>query len=72
MLKLFLGKLKSKCSGPFTVKEIRPYGTIEIEDPKIKINWVVNGHSVTIYHGGDFERHYLNKTQSSLMNQASS
>jgi len=33
-LKLFPGKLKSRWSGPFMVKQVKPYGAIEIEDAK--------------------------------------
>jgi len=33
-LKLFPGKLKSKWSGPYVVKEVKPYGAIELEEPK--------------------------------------
>jgi len=33
-LKLFPGKLKSRWSGPFVVKQVKPYGAIEIEDAK--------------------------------------
>ncbi|XP_017416680.2 uncharacterized protein LOC108327495 [Vigna angularis] len=32
-LKLFLGKLKSKWSGPFMVKNVLPYGAVELTDP---------------------------------------
>ena len=32
-LKLFPGKLKSKWSGPFTIKEMKPYGAVELMDP---------------------------------------
>ncbi|XP_020237371.1 uncharacterized protein LOC109816697 [Cajanus cajan] len=42
-LKLFPGKLRSKWSDPFRVKEVKPYGAIEIEDPKAQRSWVVNG-----------------------------
>ena len=31
-LKLFLGKLKSKWSGPFTIKEVKPYGAVKLID----------------------------------------
>ncbi|KAI3744489.1 hypothetical protein L1987_57571 [Smallanthus sonchifolius] len=31
-LKLFPGKLKSRWTGPYTVKEIFPYGTVELQD----------------------------------------
>ena len=33
-LKLFPGKLKSKWSGPFVIKKVRPYGAIELYDPQ--------------------------------------
>jgi len=33
-LKLFPGKLKSKWSGPFVIKEVRSYGAIELYDPQ--------------------------------------
>ena len=33
-LKLFLGKLKSKWSGPFVIKNVRPYGAIELDNPQ--------------------------------------
>ncbi|XP_006580740.1 uncharacterized protein LOC114411203 [Glycine soja] len=32
-LKLFPGKLKSKWSGPFTIKDVKPYGAVELFDP---------------------------------------
>ena len=32
-LKLFPRKLKSKWSGPFTIKEVKPYGAVELMDP---------------------------------------
>jgi hypothetical protein len=41
-LKLFPGKLKSKWSGPFIIKEVKPYGAIEIEDVELKRSWTVN------------------------------
>ena len=45
-LKLFHGKLKSKWSGPFTIKKVQPYGAMELCDPQSKDpdrTWVVNG-----------------------------
>jgi hypothetical protein len=48
-VKLFPGKLKSKWSGPFRVKDVRPYGAVEIEDPMKKENWVVNGQRLKLY-----------------------
>ena len=32
-LRLFPGKLKSKRSGPFHIKQVKPYKTVELEDP---------------------------------------
>lgn len=55
-LKLFPGKLKSKWSGPFVVKEVRDYGAIVVEDPKSKESWVVNGQGLKVYHGGEVNR----------------
>ncbi|XP_058767896.1 uncharacterized protein LOC131641608 [Vicia villosa] len=55
-LRLFPGKLKSKWSGPFVVKEVRDYGAIVIEDPKSKESWTVNGQRLKLYHGGEVVR----------------
>ncbi|XP_076953961.1 uncharacterized protein LOC143628200 [Bidens hawaiensis] len=43
-LKLFVGKLRSKWTGPYVVKEVFPYGVVELENPENGINWKVNGH----------------------------
>ncbi|XP_076953315.1 uncharacterized protein LOC143627354 [Bidens hawaiensis] len=32
-LKLFAGKLRSKWAGPYLVKEVFPYGVVELENP---------------------------------------
>ncbi|XP_076955797.1 uncharacterized protein LOC143630760 [Bidens hawaiensis] len=32
-LKLFAGKLRSKWTGPYLVKEVFPYGVVELENP---------------------------------------
>ena len=40
----FPGKLRSRWTGPFIVKEIYPYGAINIEDPKDGNVFKVNGH----------------------------
>lgn len=42
-LKPFTGKLKSKWSRPFLVKEVKHFGAIVVEDPKSKQEWTVNG-----------------------------
>nr|GEY49602.1 retroelement Pol polyprotein-like [Tanacetum cinerariifolium] len=51
-LKIFLGKLKIRWSGPFTITEVFPCGTVELsqlDGPNFK----VNGHRVKYYFGGD-------------------
>ena len=55
-LRLFPGKLKSKWSGPFVIKEVKPYGAIELEDPTSKRSWIVNGQRLKPYLGGEVER----------------
>ena len=58
-LKLFPGKLKSKWSGPFTIKEVKPYGAVELFDPQSETSnrtWIVNGKRLKWYHGGNIER----------------
>jgi len=54
-LRLFPGKLKSKWSGPFQVKQVKPYGVVELEDPVSKRSWVVNGQRLKHYFGGEVE-----------------
>uniref|UniRef100_A0A0D3AGH8 Uncharacterized protein n=1 Tax=Brassica oleracea var. oleracea TaxID=109376 RepID=A0A0D3AGH8_BRAOL len=39
-LKIFPGKLKSRWSGPFKVKEVRPYGAIVL--------WSTDGRNFTV------------------------
>ncbi|GJZ14534.1 hypothetical protein Tco_0550211 [Tanacetum coccineum] len=51
-LKIFSGKLKSRWSGPFTVAEVFPYGTVELSQPDGP-NFKVNGHQIKHYFGGD-------------------
>ncbi|GJU57207.1 hypothetical protein Tco_1234973 [Tanacetum coccineum] len=51
-LKIFSGKLKTRWTGPFTVTQVFPYGTVElsqIDGPNFK----VNGHRLKHYFGGD-------------------
>ena len=55
-LKLFPGKLKSKWSGPFVIKEVKDYGAIVLEDPNSKEVWTVNDQRLKIYHGGEIIR----------------
>nr|GEZ50185.1 hypothetical protein [Tanacetum cinerariifolium] len=51
-LKIFLGKLKSRWSGPFTIAEIYPYETAKLLHPN-GFNFKVNCHRLKHYHGGD-------------------
>nr|GEV86431.1 reverse transcriptase domain-containing protein [Tanacetum cinerariifolium] len=51
-LKIFLGKLKSRWSGPFTIFEIYPYRTAKLIHPD-GYNFKVNCHRLKHYHGGD-------------------
>nr|GEW48708.1 reverse transcriptase domain-containing protein [Tanacetum cinerariifolium] len=51
-LKIFSRKLKTRWSGPFTITEVFPYGTVELSQPDGP-NFKVNGHHVKHYFGGD-------------------
>nr|GEW45922.1 reverse transcriptase domain-containing protein [Tanacetum cinerariifolium] len=51
-LKIFSGKLKTRWSGPFTITQVFPYGTVELSQPNGP-NFKVNGHCVKHYFGGD-------------------
>jgi len=55
-LRLFPGKLKSKWSGPFVIKQVKPYRAVEIEDAKSQRSWMVNGQRLKHYKGGEVER----------------
>nr|GEV40944.1 reverse transcriptase domain-containing protein [Tanacetum cinerariifolium] len=51
-LKIFSRKLKTRWSGPFTITQVFPYGTVELsqlDGPNFK----VNGHRVKHYFRGD-------------------
>nr|GEX26634.1 reverse transcriptase domain-containing protein [Tanacetum cinerariifolium] len=51
-LKFFSGNLKTHWSGPFTVTQVFPYGTVELSQPNGP-NFKVNGYRVKHYFGGD-------------------
>jgi hypothetical protein len=42
-LHLFPGKLRSRWTSPFVVKNVYPYGTVEIENPQNGNIFKVNG-----------------------------
>nr|GEV40646.1 DNA-directed DNA polymerase [Tanacetum cinerariifolium] len=50
-LKIFSGKLKTHWSGPFTITQVFPYGTVELSQPDGP-NFKVNGHRVKHYFRG--------------------
>ncbi|XP_047153450.1 uncharacterized protein LOC124824936 [Vigna umbellata] len=57
--KLFPGKLKSKWSGPFVIKGVKPYGAIELMDQNSEDSnrsWIVNAQRLKHYLGGEVER----------------
>nr|GEV59877.1 reverse transcriptase domain-containing protein [Tanacetum cinerariifolium] len=51
-LKIFSRKLKTRWSGPFTITQVFPYGTLELSQPNGP-NFKVKGHRVKHYFGGD-------------------
>nr|GEV98677.1 reverse transcriptase domain-containing protein [Tanacetum cinerariifolium] len=51
-LKIFFGKLKSRWSGPFTISQVYPYGTVELSQPD-KPNFKINGHRLKHYFRED-------------------
>ncbi|GKB97934.1 reverse transcriptase domain-containing protein [Tanacetum coccineum] len=54
-LKMFSGKLKSRWSGPFTITQVFPYGTVELSQNS-RPNFKVNGHRIKHYFGGDIPK----------------
>nr|GEX55421.1 reverse transcriptase domain-containing protein [Tanacetum cinerariifolium] len=63
-LKIFSGKLKSRWSGPFTVSQVYPYGTVELLQPDGH-NFKVNGHRLKHYFGEDIPKLYSWKFEDS-------
>jgi len=55
-LKLFLGKLKSKWSGPFIVKNVSQHGAVEVTTSDGERSFKVNGQRLKPYHGGDLPK----------------
>ncbi|XP_022007630.1 uncharacterized protein LOC110906872 [Helianthus annuus] len=54
-LKLIAGKFKSRWSRPYVVKEVSPYGTVELFNEDTKNSWKVNGHRLKHYLGGPID-----------------
>ncbi|XP_029130247.1 uncharacterized protein LOC109813542 [Cajanus cajan] len=55
-LRLLPGKFKSKWSGPFVIKSVKPYGVVELEEPNSGRSWMVNGQRIKPYLGGEVEK----------------
>ncbi|XP_050889223.1 uncharacterized protein LOC127094430 [Lathyrus oleraceus] len=51
-LKLFLGKLRSRWSGPFVIHKVFLHGAIELESPADEDTFKVNGHRLKPYYQG--------------------
>nr|GEZ10364.1 reverse transcriptase domain-containing protein [Tanacetum cinerariifolium] len=51
-LKMFSGKLKTRWTGPFTITQVFPYGTVELSQTDGP-NFKVNGHRLKHYFGED-------------------
>nr|GFC49245.1 reverse transcriptase domain-containing protein [Tanacetum cinerariifolium] len=54
-LKIFLDKLKTHWSGPFTITHVFPYGTVELSQTDGP-NFKVNGHRLKHYFGEDIPK----------------
>nr|GEU99532.1 reverse transcriptase domain-containing protein [Tanacetum cinerariifolium] len=54
-LKIFSAKLKSRWSGPFTISQVYPYGTVDLSQPDGP-NFKVNGHHLKHYSGDDIPK----------------
>nr|GEV71435.1 reverse transcriptase domain-containing protein [Tanacetum cinerariifolium] len=67
-LNIFLGKLKTRWTGPFTVAHVFPYGTTElsqVDGPNFK----VNDHRLKHYFGGDIPQLVVPDLQTFPMDQ---
>nr|XP_025664782.1 uncharacterized protein LOC112763288 [Arachis hypogaea] len=49
-------KLRSRWDGPFRVKELKPYGVVELFDPQCDTTFKVNDNRVKKYHGYKLSR----------------
>ncbi|GJZ91911.1 reverse transcriptase domain-containing protein [Tanacetum coccineum] len=67
-LKIFSGKLKTRWTGPFTVTQVFPYGTVELSQTDGP-NFKVNGHRLKHYFGGDIPSMVVPDLQTFPMNQ---
>nr|GFB36175.1 reverse transcriptase domain-containing protein [Tanacetum cinerariifolium] len=63
-LKIFSGKLKTRWSGPFTITQVFPYGTVELSQTDGP-NFKVNGHILKHYFGEDIPKLVVSDLQTS-------
>nr|GFD20696.1 reverse transcriptase domain-containing protein [Tanacetum cinerariifolium] len=61
-LKIFLGKLKTCWSGPSTITQVFPYGTVELSQTDGP-NFKVNGHILKHYFGEDIPKMVISDLQ---------
>nr|GEU80712.1 reverse transcriptase domain-containing protein [Tanacetum cinerariifolium] len=61
-LKIFLGKLKTRWSGPFTITLVFPYGTVELSQTDGP-NFNMNGHKLKHYFGEDIPKMVVSDLQ---------
>nr|GEW64678.1 reverse transcriptase domain-containing protein [Tanacetum cinerariifolium] len=54
-LNIFSGKLKTHWSGPFTITQVFPYGTVKLSQTN-EPNFKVNGHRLKHYFGEDIPK----------------
>nr|GEV35344.1 reverse transcriptase domain-containing protein [Tanacetum cinerariifolium] len=67
-LKIFSRKLKTRWTGPFTVAQVFPYGTIELSQADGP-NFKVNGYRLKHYFGGDIPQLVVPDLQTFPMDQ---
>nr|GEY31424.1 reverse transcriptase domain-containing protein [Tanacetum cinerariifolium] len=67
-LKIFSGKLKTHWSGPFTITQVFPYGTVESSQTN-GLNFKVNGHRLKHYFGEDIPKMFVPDLQTFLKDQ---
>nr|GEY02994.1 hypothetical protein [Tanacetum cinerariifolium] len=67
-LKISLGKLKTRWSGPFTIAKVFPSGTVELSQAN-GANFKVNGHRVKHYFGEYVPQLVVSDLQTFLTNQ---
>nr|GEV50330.1 reverse transcriptase domain-containing protein [Tanacetum cinerariifolium] len=67
-LTIFSRKLKTCWTGPFTVAQVFPYGTVELSQTDGP-NFKVNGHRLKHYFGGDISQLVVSELQTFPMDQ---